>query len=486
MGFLSAVAQSAGLKYAGEGMKLDQQVFQTPYGGQHTPVGLNDSDTDYLRTYATVPWVYSAVWQLQVNFAGLKFHVFRKTGDNEAEDVTNDDMFQMIQRPNPWSTKFHFWMHNIGALELNGKVFWWLPRNSQNQIMGIIPLRSDKMSIVPGDTTQFIKQYVYNVNGKEEVFDPEEIFYMRYWHPTDDFDGLSSVQAASNSIVLQLKGAAYNKKMFDNQIRPSGVWSSEQVLDDAIYKRAKKQFMDTYSGAYNAGNPIFIDGGYKYTSVEMKPKDIEYIKGNQITKGEILSTLGVPPILVQEYSDASVLANADVQMRSFWHNTMLPKISMILEVINEDFLPMILGDQAGDYYVDVDLSTIDALKEQEELKISKYKTGWDMAAVKPNDYREHVLGLERIDDPMMEQTYMKMNLIPIGEDQQAVAQGRNIDGRNGAAPEQPDDFNVEKWWQGIKGIDVAGGRKVDSNFVGLYTQPKTIRAFQGITGNGAK
>jgi len=394
-------------------VSIETNIYPVNEWSKRQGVDIGSRDKDYLETYATIPWVYSCVYQIQIAISMLQFQIFRKTGTDKTENVTSEEKFDLFRKPNPNMGSFLFWMHTSGNMELTGKSFWWIAKDG-NRLAGIFPLRSDRISIIPGDSQQFIKGFLYEINNKKTEFKPEEIFYMRYYHPYDDYDGLSAVEASRSSIIMHLKSVIYNKALMDNQVRPSGAFMSEKPVMQSQWDRTKKEFKEKYAGIMNAGEPIFVDGYTKYESLQLKPADMEYIEQNKMTKGQFLSTIGVPPVLIQDYSDAKVVANSKVQIKNFMENTIIPKTKMYLESLNDYILPLFVGEDSR-YFIDVDLTNIDALQENILMTIKKFVEGFKLAAVSPNDYRQHVLRLDRVNDPELDKHYLPMNLFPVGE-----------------------------------------------------------------------
>jgi len=410
MTFNQKVALINGLKIV-QNSDLTAPIFEQPYtatSGYATE--LNQTDKGFMQTYANIPFVYSCVFQIQMAMAGLKIDVFEKKKNDEPILISDNRLFDPFIKPNPFMSRSFFWMYTAGSMELTGKSFWLLVRNKNGYIRWIIPLRPDLMKIKV-DANGYITKYVLDVNNAPIEFDPNDIFYMRFYNPLDDYDGMSPLKSGTNSLIIYLKMDTYNKVLLDNQVSGSGVWVAKDPVPDNTFNRVKKEFLQNYAGYQNAGKPIFIDGGYDYKTIQMKPSEIQDIESRKYTRGDILSIYGVPPIIVQEWRDASIIANADVQYKSFYENNIVPKMKMYLEMINTFLIPQFDPDEK--HYLKLDEDVISALAEAMATKIEKYKTGFGLAAVSPNDYREKVLGDKRIDDKDMDQYYMPMNLIPI-------------------------------------------------------------------------
>jgi HK97 family phage portal protein len=367
--------------------------------------------TDFLRTFATVEWVYSCIDQIQKAISQLPIKIYIDEEDSK-KDISDSPVFEVFKHPDPYKTPIEFWEYSVGYKELTGELFWYLGRNSENDIPKfIIPLRSDRISIVPSED-KYIKGYIYQISEKRIPFQQWEIFYSRYFNPIDDYRGLSPIKAASNKITLDLNAGNWGIDFFKNGTRASGIFSAPTNIDDKQWNRIQKQFNEKYSGSGNSYKVIFLENDMKFQQVSLPPKDVEFIQLGKITKGVILSVLKVPPLLVMDLSDSSVLQNTEIQWKIFWEG-IKSRVVRFAEEINTELMPMFGVDGA---YLEFDLSEIEALQENLTKKRELYDQGWLKGAITPNEYRVDVLGKEPLKDSTMNSTYLPFNVMPAGQD----------------------------------------------------------------------
>ena len=374
-------------------------------------MGINplQSTSDFLRTYATMQWVYTAVWQIQSNLSRLNLKFYTGQGEDKEEIV--NPVYNIWNKPHPFESQFMFWATTWGSLELTGEFFWYVVRDNENAIpQQIIPLRSDRMRIIP-DSQEYIKGYIHSINGVDIPFEPWEIFFMRYYHPTKDYRGMSPLEAAKNDIILDLNSTEWAKSFFKNGTRVSGILETQGTLDQEVFERTRKQFNETYPGASNAHKTVLLESGTTFKPISSSPADVEFVGQKKLTKAAVCSVFGVPPILMMDLSDSSVLQNTEIQNTLFWESTLTPKMIMLQQEINSELLPA-FGIEGA--YGEYDVSGIEALKENRESKEKRYWQGFGKAAVSPNEIRQDVFRKTPIDSPEMNATYLPVNLLPAG------------------------------------------------------------------------
>jgi len=415
-------------KYA----RVGPVIAEAGYGGSVDPLG---NTNDFLRTYAEISWVYAAVYQIQVNIAKLPLKVYVGPKDEDRKDITDDPKFAVLKKPHPFKSRFIFWMEVFGNLELTGEVFCYLVRDNENQPpKEIIPLRSDRIKIVP-HATNYIKGYVYSQQGKDVPFEPWEIFHLNYYNPTDDYRGMSPLQAARNDMILELHSVSWAKDFFKNGMRPTGILEAPSTLSDSAFKKTQKQFDKKYAGTQKT---LLLQEGTKYTPLSLPPKDVEFLEQRKMTKGTVLAAFGVPPIMIMDLSDSSILQNTEIQRRIFWQETLSHKMAMFLEEWNTELMPLFGIDGA---YVEFNTSGIEELQEDKEKKEKRYWEGFAKGSVTPNEIRTDVFGKDALSDSAMDATYLPINLLPTGS---SIIPGSKKT-LTRAADDEDDDVRLALW-----------------------------------------
>ena len=386
-------------------------VTYNPETSLQSSVKADPSSAQYQLIYSIQATVYRAVAVISSNLASLPFQLFKKTSKGDAkEDFTRDKVFDIFRNPNPWMTSYDFWEATAGYLELTGECPWALVFSGTRLEM-IIPLRPDKIEIVPSATEQ-ISHYLFN-NGDGTKFEipKDELIMLKYFNPLSDLRGLSPIKAAQLDIELDLRATSANKSMLEQGARPSGIITTNESLSDHIWHRYRQEFESKHTGELNRGKIMFLDSGMKWQQVGMTQEELQYMQQRQWTKDTISEVFGVPPVYLMQFKESSVLANAEVQYKLFWTMTMIPKLTKLSRIITKELIPLLLADDEMQFRFDYD--DISAIQPDKKMMTDRFDAGIKNGSVSPNDFREHILDLPRIPDEAMDQYFIAANYIPV-------------------------------------------------------------------------
>ena len=372
----------------------------------------SDSMTDeFQEIYQIQSTVYKCIQVISNSFAALPVEVYEVGKDGEKEVLSGEQEFDVLRDPNPWMTGYDFWESVIGFLELTGECPIALIKEGNN-LKGLIPLRPDKVKVIP-HKTEMISHYVFSNSSSSESFriERDEMVFLKYFNPMSDYRGLSPMKAAQLDIELDLRAISTNKNMMAQGARPSGIISTDAQLNDHIWSRYQSQFESKYSGQLNRGKIMFLDSGMKWQQIGMSNEELQYAQQRQWTKDTVSEVYGVPPIYLMQFKDASVLANAEVQHKLLWTTTLIPKIRKISDLLTKHLVPLMT--QRDGVSISFDVSNVAALQPDKAKLSETFDKALKNGSASPNDYREYVLGLSRKEDDAMDLHYVPMNIIPL-------------------------------------------------------------------------
>jgi HK97 family phage portal protein len=421
-------------------------LLHEPWGG----VGKPSSDNkDFQKLYSISAPIYRAVQVIANNISMLPVRIM----DGET-DVTDNPEYQLFKTYNNQQTHFDFWEQTIGFLELTGEAFWLLDRDGAGKVISAYPIRPDLIEVVPSN--QFvIDHYLFNKSGKAIRIESEDMFFLKYYNPTNHIRGLSPIAAAESDIILELNAVTSSKSLFERGAQPSGIISTDMDMSQGDWERTRGYISKEHVGADSKGKIMFLTHGLKWQQMQLNQRDMQYMEQRQWTKDTVSEVYGIPPVFLMQFKEASVIANADVQYRLLW-DTLKPKIKRIEQIITEMFMPNI-GD-AGPR-IEFDLGNISALQPDIEKMADRYRVGFNMGAVSPNDFREDVLGMDRVEDEMMDGHFVGSTMLPIGEI-----------GTNFEEPEKSIDGKLNKIDKAIEDIEKKSEIEILSKEINLTNQ----------------
>ncbi|HCI49083.1 MAG: phage portal protein [Alphaproteobacteria bacterium RIFCSPHIGHO2_01_FULL_41_14] len=272
-------------------------------------------------------------------------------GDREVERHVLADL---IENPNPLQTRTTFLESLASYLLLDGNVYVQAV-GEEGVPRELFLLRPDRVQIMAGDGT-LPRGYVYQVEGKKSYYpvDPETgacaILHLKLFHPSNDWYGLSPIQAAAAAIDQHNAVGSHNLSLLRNGGRPSGalVMPGNEGLTDEQRMQLKETVRNLYQGSENSGQILVLEGGMKWCEMGLTPKDLDFMAGKHISTREIAQAFGVPSMLVGVPGD-STFSNYREARFHLWEDTVLPLLHMVMEEMNRWIVPA-YGEQLAFAY----------------------------------------------------------------------------------------------------------------------------------------
>ena len=138
---------------------------------------------------------------------------------------------QLLNRANRWYTRGDLWRATEIYLNLWGSAFWALDRDEEG-VREIWPLRPDRMSILP-DRKRHIRGFVYQGQSGPVPYTPEEVIWIRYFNPLEEYAGLSPLAPARLAVDMGTDGLRFNRNFLRNSAQPDFVLLTNDDMTDA-------------------------------------------------------------------------------------------------------------------------------------------------------------------------------------------------------------------------------------------------------------
>ncbi len=214
-------------------------------------------------------------------------------------------------------------------------------------------LRPDRMSVIAG-AAALPAAYHYKTEHKllqfpvDQISGASRILHLKEFHPTDDWYGLSPIEAAAYSIDQHNQAGEWNQSLLQNGARPSGALVVKAKdggtghLSEEQYYRVKGQIDEQFSGAGNAGRPLLLEGGLEWKEMSLSPKDMDFIECKNSAARDIALAFGVPPQLLGIPGDNTYSNLAEARL-SLWEQTIIPLVSSTVNGLGQWLAPMFDG-----------------------------------------------------------------------------------------------------------------------------------------------
>jgi HK97 family phage portal protein len=257
----------------------------------------------------------------------------------------------LIRRPNPGQGQAELFEALYGQILLSGNGYLEAVTLDPGLPRELHVLRSDRMSVVPGDDGWPVA-YEYAVGGRKHRFDmtghPDPICHIKSFHPQDDHYGLSPMQAAAVALEVHNSASAWSKALLDNAARPSGAIvykgsDGQGMLAPEQYERLVFEMESHHQGSRNAGRPMLLEGGLDWKPMGFSPSDMEFHETKIAAAREIAVAFGVPPMLLGIPGDATYANYAEAN-RAFFRLTVLPLATRVSAAVAW-WLSGFLGEQ---------------------------------------------------------------------------------------------------------------------------------------------
>ncbi|MBL8548390.1 MAG: phage portal protein [Hyphomonadaceae bacterium] len=290
--------------------------------------------------------------------------------------VTPEDhpLAELLRRPNPEQTGVELLEAFFGHLQVSGNAFLEASAFEDEPPREIFVLRPDRMRVIAGGNGwpigwEYRAGSVVRRFDRDPISEHAPILHLKLFHPTDDWLGLSPMEAAAYAIDIHNAGGAWNKALIDNAARPSGALVFSGVggadrLSEEQFQRLKAELEEAHMGAANAGRPLLLEGGLDWKPMSLTPADMDFIEARHAAAREIALAFGAPPMLLGIPGD-NTYSNYREANLAFWRQTALPLAMKAARAIETW-----LGDRWGGETarVSLDLESVPALASEREAQ----------------------------------------------------------------------------------------------------------------------
>jgi len=295
---------------------------------------------------------------------------------NSAGDLLESHPFiDLLKRPNPARGQVSFLEAFFSFLMLSGNAYIEAVGPTGKEPAELWVQRSDRMRVVPGKFGM-PALYEYKVDGKAITWrvnpstGESKILHVKEFHPTDDWYGLSRIEAGASGIDRNNAAAAHNKALLDNGAVPSGALVMKPIVVNGTAKSApqpvidaaQKKLDENHAGPRNAGKPMVLSGDVEWVGMGQSAKDMDFHEGKDDAGRDALIALGVPPILIMK--GESTYNNRREAKLEFYEENIIPLVRAFLDDASA------WGSQlyAEPFQLHPDLDKVSALEPRRERK----------------------------------------------------------------------------------------------------------------------
>jgi HK97 family phage portal protein len=358
------------------------------------------------RVYCTETWVYVAVTAIAKTIAGLPLKLEKKTtvkkatinsvtGEQESidqdhwVDASGEKLFDRFQYPNKYTTKTELMMLLVIDLLTAGEYFVYLDSDvdlttittsediesddpatpfgrlrqvmaaAQTPIKAMYRIPPNLMKPVPTEDGLGIAGYMMQSAAGMYAFNIAEMIHVKLPNPTNPAQGLSPLIPAFKPVLLDRYSSEHMIRFYKSGARLGGIIQTEKTLNKEQLSRFQRSFENNFTGRQNHHRTLILPPGMNYKAVEQNPAETALLEFCKYNREAVLSTYNVPPIKVGIMDHANY-ANAMVQLKIFFSDTVIPLLSFIQDGFN---LKNTLLPDSRTFRFRFDIAQVEALKE---------------------------------------------------------------------------------------------------------------------------
>ena len=308
-------------------------------------------------------------------------------GDGPALPVGPDHPLQrLLDAPNRFWSSSDLWRATETYLGLWGSAFWGLERDEQGRVTEIWPLRSDRVQAVP-DPDRYVRGFVYVGRSERMVaYVPEDMVWIRYFNPLDEYAGLSPISPLRLSADMGLDALRASRNYLSNDSAPGLFIETSESPTETEAKQFYDRWESRFRGVENVRRPVLLGGGMKAANLGFSPKDMEYLQTLRWSLEDVSRVYGVPKAMLGDM-ERITFSNFATARRLFWQDVMAPQLAFLRDSLERMLVPS-FGDPS--LSLRFDTGEVEALRESENDKANRRRTYVSAGVMTINEVREEM------------------------------------------------------------------------------------------------
>lgn len=259
-------------------------------------------------------------------------------------------VLNLLYQPNNFQSSYEFWYQWQMWIDLTGEAFtvWWR-KDRKDQVSTPVEMYNlDSTLITVGISETRYPYYRLSTPSygfsKNEPLEYYEIMHIKEsaWQGSSGFNkGILAAELVGLDQDIDL----YANYIMQNGAKPSGMFTTEQVIPDAKYKEIAARLKEAWTnmlGSRNQdpskpGQGMLLDQGMKYTPIDMLTlQDADAAQLKMQTMKRICGLFGVPAAMIG--IGESKYNNTQTQLDEFYKTTMYPTVINVEQKLNQHLL----------------------------------------------------------------------------------------------------------------------------------------------------
>lgn len=363
------------------GLSSLEQVLLASQAGANTAAGKPVTALGSMRSTA----VFACVRVLAESVASLPLIVYQRLEQGKQRAQGHRLYSLLHDLPNREMTSIELRETLMGHLALWGNAYCEIQRDRGGRVMGLWPLRPDRVDVVRGSD----RRLYYRVTFGDEL-DPRpetvtlldsQVMHIRgLGH--DGIKGHSPIGLAREAVGLALATEEFGSRFFGNGARPGGILEHPGALSDKAHGRLRESWNEMYQGLSRSHRVAILEEGMKYHEIGIPPEDAQFLETRKFQVNEIARLFRVPPHMIGDLERAT-FSNIEHQSLDFVIHSLRPWLVRWEQAITRDLLE---PAERASYYAE---HLVDGLLRGDiGARYEAYSQGRQNGWLSANDIRE--------------------------------------------------------------------------------------------------
>jgi HK97 family phage portal protein len=359
---------------------------------------------------------YACVRLLADSVAMLPVQLVRRRGRRreQLDPAESNLAWLMSVEPNSEMDAGELWRAVAGWTLLRGDGFVYVERNRGGAPTALWPLPTTSVNV---GRTPTRRELVYQVVTPEDyrapgvpeaaALGPANILHFRAFG-VGGLTGLSPIGQVRESVGTAIAARQYAARFYQHDAAPGSYVSVDGELTDKQFERLKSQWRAAHEGLSKSHKLAVLEGGAKWESVSLNPKDAAFIESRKFETVEIARIYNVPPHMIQDVERSTSWGTGiEEQGIQFATYSLGPWTDRLERVTRRGLVTRTLGPRVVPRW-SMDALTKGDVKTRFEAHATARQWGWESA----ND----VLEAEDKDTigPAGDVYLQPMNMVPAG------------------------------------------------------------------------
>lgn len=353
--------------------------------------------------------VYACLRLLSQSVPEPPLKAYQTQGTEKTALDDDHELVRLIHQPNQLMTEYEFWELTTIHCAISGRSVWWKERNNAGKIIGLWPLRPDRVGPIyaSGEDTEnkVIRGYSYQVpsSGSFIPIPRKDVIAFNLPDPASEsggiVEGLGPAQVIAPEISADNEATSFVGTLLANYAMPGVLLKMKRdVRDEAEAMQIKAHFRSEFGGS-RRGTPGILDAETDVKEMGFNLQQLEFPGVRNNTESRICAAFGVPPVLVGVNVGLRAgggLGGGGVvtQLRMFFTETTLMNY---WRRFSDQYTSDVATEYGEGIVCEFDLSNVIALAPRRQEQLAPIKEAFVVGVVTRNEYR-NVLRLPPRDD----------------------------------------------------------------------------------------